>query len=147
MGAFGVIAPDCTASGRGCGAGFAFTLPTFPEGYSASLRVRADDDFVVYLNGALFGMGDTKDYGTAADKGPDHVFENKVLSYQLNEGGLNVLAIEATDGAFASPSNVLYEHLAFELKLNEVPEPASASLAALGLTGLAAMLRRSRRQR
>lgn len=54
----------------------------------------------------------------------------------LVQGGENVLAIMATDGALLSPSDALYEHLAFELKLNEVPEPALASLLALGFASM-----------
>lgn len=122
-----------------------FTLPDFPEGYSATLRVRADDDFIVAINGFTVYMGNTKDFGTAADQGPDHVFETGIMPFMLMPGGVNVLAIEATDGAFSSPSDEGYEHLAFELKLNEVPEPASASLLAMGLAGIGALGRLRRR--
>ena len=79
------------------------------------LRVRADDDFAVWINGFLVMLN--ADYGTSGDKGPDYVFERGVSQY-LRQGELNVMTFVATDGSLNSPSNVSYEHLAFELKLN-----------------------------
>ncbi len=119
-----------------------FTMPSlvgdaFP--FDAILQVVADDDFEVWLNGTLVLAND--DFGTANDRGPDYVHTMDVTSLLRLDplGGFaqNVLAIHATDGALRNPSDVGFEHLAYQLRIRTVPEPASALLVGLALAGLA----------
>lgn len=109
--------------------------------FEAILQVVADDDFEVWFNGV--NVLTNADFGTANDRGPDYIHTIDVTSLVLlgQTGGFatNLLAIHATDGALNNPRDVLYEHLAYQLRIRTVPEPSSLALlmaAALGLGAL-----------
>ncbi|MBB5019816.1 hypothetical protein HNQ59_003124 [Chitinivorax tropicus] len=115
---------------------FDFGLPAlsgraFP--YEAILSIVADDDFEFWLNGAH--VATEADFGTGNDRGPDYIYRYDVTS-RLLLGDANVLAVHATDGSLTSPSDQLYEHLAFQLRIRTVPEPGSLALLIPALLGM-----------
>ncbi len=126
-----------------------FVLPEvggkfFP--FEALLQVVADDDFEAWINGVK--VMTNADFGTPNDRGPGHIWSVDITDYlifgQPNDFGRNVLAIHATDGALNAPSDVLYEHLAYQLRIRTIDEPGTAIMA---LTMLAWIGMGSRRRR
>lgn len=106
--------------------------------YDAILSIVADDDFEVWFNGSK--VATEADYGSQNDRGPDYIFRYDVTSLlQLGSASGftdNVLAIRATDGSLNNPTNVYYEHLAFQLRIRTVPEPCSLALMMPILLGM-----------
>lgn len=120
---------------------FHFNMPelsgaAFP--YDAILSIVADDDFEVWFNGSK--VATEADYGSQNDRGPNYIFQYDITPLlQLGSASGyadNVLAIRATDGSLNNPTNVLYEHLAFQLRIRTVPEPGSLALMIPILLGM-----------
>lgn len=112
--------------------------------FEAILQVVADDDFEVWFNG--INVLTNADYGTANDRGPDYIHTIDITSLMLlgSSGGFatNLLAFHATDGALNNPQNVLYEHLAYQLRIRTVPEPGSLALLLAAVISLAVLPRK-----
>jgi hypothetical protein len=110
--------------------------------YRAFVNVIADDDFELWING--INAITNADYGTSNDLGPDFVHTVDVTPL-IQPGGINLIALHATDGNLFAPTDVLFEHALLRLRIETVPEPSSLALALIAaLVFLACRHKRSR---
>lgn len=107
----------------------------------ATMRIAADDDFEVFVNGQLAFAN--HDQGFA-----DQVFTFDFTPFVLASSvGLsdNVVAIHAVDGGWGTPWDRGWESVLMEATVRSVPEPSGALLFAASVVALVATTRRSTR--